>query len=828
MSSQLKGIVAGILSGDSLIVRFVDNVQTQVICLEHLVAPKFGRSDGTFPDEPHGYASWEYLRDLCIGKRVIVHSNNPSNQTRTHPAFGPLTVTFTKIELYETQEDIGILACQNGWAKLRETKSVYPKHASYIAELTKAQEAAQAAKRGIWSETPGFVRQLPQKPNVEQILTTREFDCNIDGIKAATILSVFLLPNHENIYLNLAGCKVCYFKEDDPIREESKKDSINKFLNRKLRIRITSYLESNFQSYQNQANEIPSFVGCIITPKMDLAVADSIKKGYATFYKKTADQCLDPNLYIHRQLLAQKEKAGFWAKNEPQSRINTNLQQMNGIVTSVRGSSGLYVLVEGQRKVIYFNDIHVPRFSTTVGCESNGFEAREFLRQNYRQKYFTIEIEAQFEDHLYGTISMKGKSINEDLVEKGLATVDKDPVCGVPSSKHAALVAAEERAKAAHVGVHASVTPDPFKFTDLTYTKNLNDKLNEYKGHRFHCIIEHILSTTRYTVLLTEEKVLIRVALNGLLPIAPNDHFGHDAKAFCMDNFLNTEAEIEILSLDEHTGTFYVNMYDSEKKNIAAKILMRGYSEIRPKILKSNEEKIPQELIDAQDKGKSFNEGLWQDKTRHLQDLQMGTVYPVSVVCVSTPTNIVIQHNGEALKTIAKELADMKLDESRFTEIPLKNDCLVYHVKNQSFRVRIEQINQNEKTATVRLIDYCTSTEAKFDDLYKLPPNLYTIPPQGRQVVLAGLQEVPKSPEKTKEDTRFIYELIQNACLYMHLVSDKDNDPSVILLDREKMEEAGSLSQVIIQKRMATYQEVPNLPPQFNNIFEILKNVKPE
>lgn len=828
--TQLKGIVTGILSGDSLIVRFVDNVATQVVCLEHLIAPKFGRSDGSFPDEPHGYNSWEYLRDLCINKRVLVDQNQQTNQTRMHPAFGYLPVTYTRVHLNETKEDVGELACRNGWVKLRDTKNQYHKSSQYVDQLRKAQEDAKANKLGIWADGEGFVRHLPVKANVDEILAQREFDCNVDGLRAATILSVFLLPNHQNVYITLAGCKVCYFPENDPIREEMKKDSITKFLNRKLRIRITSCVEHNSQN----SNDVPTFIGCIISPKMDLAVANTIERGFATFYKKTAEQCLDPNLYIHKQLIAQKNKAGYWSKNEPpQPPQQTGPQTFSGIVTSIRGSSGLCVLVEGQRKIVYFNNIHVPRFSTTVGCEPNGFEAREYLRTNFRKKFVSVELEAQFEDRHFGTISMRGKSISEQLVEEGFATVDKEPVCGIPSSKLEALKNAEQNAINSHRNIHAFVQPEPFKFIDLTSTKNLNAQLNEFKGHKLTCIIEHILSTTRYTVLvLGDTKYLIRVALNGLLPIAPNDSFGHTAKAYCQDNLLQIETEIEVVGADEYTGAFYVNMTmkDANKSNVAIKILEEGYSEIHPRVLKSNE--VSQDLIDAQQAAKASNRGIWQDKTRHTFDLAMGQVYPVNVVLVNSPTNIIVQHNSEPIKRIAAELQGINLAESKITDTPLKNECLVYHTKDHSFRVRVESIDTAKKTAYVRLIDYSQQTEASFDDLYKLPQVLLSIPPQGRQVVLAGLKETndPKrgSSDQAKKDTMFIWELVKDACLYMHLVSDKENEPQVVLLDREDMENAGCLGTVLIQKRMATYQPVPNAPPQFNRIFEVLQSIQPQ
>ena len=76
---MLKGRIDGILSGDSVVIRFVNPGPEEhlIISLEHLVAPKFGSNDGRIKDEPCGYESWNFLRSFCIGKRVLVHNNNP-------------------------------------------------------------------------------------------------------------------------------------------------------------------------------------------------------------------------------------------------------------------------------------------------------------------------------------------------------------------------------------------------------------------------------------------------------------------------------------------------------------------------------------------------------------------------------------------------------------------------------------------------------------------------------------------------------------------------------------------------------------------------------
>jgi endonuclease YncB( thermonuclease family) len=809
----MKGIVCGILSGDSLIVRFVDNPQApiQIVCLEYLIAPKFGRSDGAVKDEPFGFDAWTFLRDNCIGKRVLVQSCRPTQQERIHPAFGHLSVIYTKVTLAETNQDVGLMVCREGWVKLREMKNFKSSTSQYMAELTKAQEEAKEQKKGIWCGKEGFVRKLPVKVNIENILNQKEFECNVEGIKNSTTLSLFVLPTHENIILSLAGVKPVTF-DNEKMRELARVDARNKFLNKKVHIRITQFNEQ-FKNF----NDVPSFIGSILDKPLQAAVADTVGKGYAFFNKKNQDYCPNTDDILMKQYFAQQKKNGFWETHD--ATAPEIAPSIAGIITSIKGSNGLNIIVEGQNKTIYLNNIKVPRYSTIIGSEAGGFEAREFLRKRYIKKFVSIDIEGQTEDRIYGTVSMKGVSINEELVENGLAEYS-EPVFGIKSSRQQKIIEAERKAKAAKIGIWSEKF-QPFLVTDYTSSKNLQEQLAQIQGKSVKCIIEYILSSTRYTVLIPELHWLIRVSLDGLIPLASNDKFGKIAKNFCQENILQSEVEIVAKSIDDKLCLFWVDMKQLDGQNIAIKILELGYSEIHPKFLATQETDI-QYLKDAQDSAKARSQGIWCDHTRHLQELGRGTSYPVTVTAVWNPTTLVVQHNGDAFKTVTQILNTVETE--RIKEIPLKNDCLVYHVKGRFFRVRVENVDANKQVANVRLIDYHQPTEAKFEDLHVLPEALRSIPPQGRPITLAGLKAIEKTREEIKADCDYIWEIVKDAVLYLQVVKNDDAEPSVVLLDRETIDGAGCLGSVLVQKKIASYVE-GEYPAEFSQIFAQLKAI---
>ena len=803
MDGEMRGFVAGILSGDSLIVRFVGH-QTQVVCLEYLMAPKFGSSTQV-QDEPFGYDAWAFIRDISIGKRVLVQESRPTKTQRFHPAFGNLPVIFTRITLADTQEDLGLLACREGWVKIRDMKDFKVSN-SYMTELQEAQKEAEENKRGIWCGRPGFVRRLPVRVDPDKLMRIREFDVNVESIRSATSFSVNVLPTHENITLSITGCRPAAnskFHENDKLYEESKEVTRNKFLNRKVRVHLTQFIEG----------EYPYFSGYFVDPKMDLALADSITKGLVLFNKKTQEQCPNPDLYLRCQFQAQLKKAGYWAKNTFQNQSQEG--QFQGRITSIRGSDSFYLSLEGnQKRIVRLNNVSVPRFSTVIGCEPYGFEIREFLRQNFHNKVVTVILEGNTEDHLFGTVLYNNISIQEVLCEKGYAKV-ADPVCNIPSARLEQIKALEQKAKEQKIGIWAPTQPAPFVYEDFTLYGHPPPK--QLQGQKYNCIIEHIITSTRYKILIPEIKAFVNVSLNGLVNISQQDKFGQESKMYCYDSLLQTEAEVEFITIDDYKTIIGWVVMRQNGQNIAIKILERGLSEISPKALKTSE--IDQSLKDAQAKAKAQFLGIWSDRTRHPLDLVFYQPYPVTVSSIFSPIQLAVQFNFGHMVQIEQALQQ---PTEKLMENPLKNECCVYRFNNASFRARVETVNNQTGNISVTLIDYATTREVKLDELYKLPPMLYNLPPQCRIVTLAGLKLNDESKEQLQENTDKVWNTVNKSQLYMYLISDDGPEPTVLLLDKPTIENAGTLNFYLVQNNMATYQE-GTYPEQFQFLFNQLK-----
>jgi hypothetical protein len=120
-SLSLEGFVEAILSGDSPIIRFPNSPYPRLaVALLFSAAPKCGSLNGLLQDEPYGWDSWSFLRELALRKPVSVKSDiKPGLHSCTHSTFsGQIPVPFSRVKFIRTDEDIVFLAIAAGWVKI--------------------------------------------------------------------------------------------------------------------------------------------------------------------------------------------------------------------------------------------------------------------------------------------------------------------------------------------------------------------------------------------------------------------------------------------------------------------------------------------------------------------------------------------------------------------------------------------------------------------------------------------------------------------------------------------------------------------------------------
>lgn len=815
MTSNFRGIVDGILSGDSLIIRFLPpcKVPIQIISLEHLVAPKFGLPDGEIKDEPFGYDSWNFLRKLCIGKRVLVSpSFKDTKYTRFHPSFGHLPISFTSVCLYDEEQknpDVGILATRAGWVKLR-SHSTNSNSSTYLSTLRAEEEAAKNAKVGIWSPEQGFVRQLPVPFTDEDIFSQREFKAIVKGVINATTLSLFLLPRHLQVQIQLAGCKPPRQTNDsNNLANEAKQTSIRTFLHREITIRICQKSEMN----PNQKGE-PSYVGCLIGAP-DTRIVKLISDGLAIYYPKTADFAPNADLYIQAEMQAKNSKRNIWA-NAPATQPK-ELKEFTGTCTSIRSSSSLF-LTNGEEKHIYFlSSVKVPYFFYNGGgggADVLGFEAREFLRNNYHGKQIRAVPNGYASNRDYATLYCGSVCINEEICRVGLSK-HSEPFVGSPSERDSQIKTAEEEAKNKKIGLFADTLPAPITITDISQF-SMKSKAQEYfselQGKTLNVIIEHVAAGSKFHVYIPDRGLYIRTGINGLLPSSMKDKFGNEAKLFCQQNFMQCSAEINIQEIDI-SGSFLSEIIvltkDNQRINIGKELIKKGLAEIHPKISAADPE-----LVQLQKEAIANGLGIWGDKTRHLRELHYGTVEKVKVISVWNPITYAIQFFGNQIETIEQTLVQPlnPLSSEDIRQLHL-NDCIAVKTKVETvtssdlngveniFRARIESFDEtNTKITSVKLIDLALDSK-DFTEVFKLPDELISIEPQSRTIRLGCLSLA--RTDKNEQDVDIVKNVVTDAVLYMHLMYD-DEMPNVLLTDKPNVD-SGSLNAYLLSLGVGNY-----------------------
>jgi staphylococcal nuclease domain-containing protein 1 len=134
-----QAIVKSIVSGDTVVLKGKSGSE-MTFSLNNVNAPLFTKSQ----EEPFGFESREYLRQLLIGKSVkfrVEHSG-------TNRQYGQLFVQ----QPVNGETNVSRILVQAGWIK---TKTIDPKKSSdEFNELVELEALARKKTVGLWAEQP--------------------------------------------------------------------------------------------------------------------------------------------------------------------------------------------------------------------------------------------------------------------------------------------------------------------------------------------------------------------------------------------------------------------------------------------------------------------------------------------------------------------------------------------------------------------------------------------------------------------------------------------------------------------------------------------------
>ncbi|OHT05419.1 Tudor domain containing protein [Tritrichomonas foetus] len=758
-----RGIVNGVLSGDSLLIRFLPPCPTplQIVSLENVCAPRYGSNNGDKNDEPHGCESFEFLRKLCIGQRVSVpQTGRVADRSRGHSIFGKLPVVFRHVTLCDQDnKDIALTTTRAGWTRVRP-----PKYKDeYVDVLLEAQTKAQEERRGIWRPN-GIIRQLPVRYDPEIIAKTKYYNALVEGVLNGTTLTLFLQPRNEYIFFQIAGCMAPSTRKDNTAEygQESREFIARCLLDRIIRIQICDYTDNKL------------FIGCILG-KHDVSVRSLISNGLAKFRSYLTQYTLTGDDYLRAENEAKKQKMNLWCDFSPPSHLNFETKRFTGRVYSIINSNIILVFSEKEQRIrkVHLNFIRVPPFCS----EPFGFEAREFLRKLIVGKNITAVIDGSIDDYgEFGTVFLDNVNINEELCKQGLACTVESPIYGYEASMSPyfdKFVKAENEAKRKKLNIWADKQPAVFEFGKVT------TKLDHEKG-----VIERCLKGCRFIVSVPSKKVSLRLGLNG---ITPSDDYVEETKTFCGNNFTQRDVIFDVSNFDKsHLAYSNLKVIDGDKTiDVAAEILANGFAEVNPNSPHN------QDHIAAQNRARHEHKGIWKSLEPAVPPLEYDKVYRVNIEKVIDPLTFVVHHLSEKVEE------ELQNANKPITFPPSVNELVVAKTDRDAFLAVIESVNEKNGTCHVSLIEYKSENEMPKEKLFELPESLKNMEKQTKKVHLGCLCD-------PIEDLESVRELIDGAILYMHLMYVDDQE-EVLLTDSESIT-SGSLNAMLINMKIAKYK----------------------
>jgi staphylococcal nuclease domain-containing protein 1 len=333
-----------------------------------------------------------------------------------------------------------------------------------------------------------------------------------------------------------------------------------------------------------------------------------------------------------------------------------NFQSFHGDVRRILGTAALEVDVRGESRLVQFSCIRVPPFIPGGGAEPFSFEARERLRKLLIGQHVEVFVDGAAEDRFFGTVFFGNTCVNEVLIREGFARVH-EPICGRESKRMAVFRKAQADATAALVGSHGRAEVPPLVVRDysLNTSKDVAMRhLAEFRNVKMRGIVEDILGGNRFALLVSDRRVMVRCAVNGLRPLSPSDRLGQEAMAFCAQRYLNREVELSIQEVDR-SGDYIANMCllaGAARVDIAVALLGEGLAEIHDRTASA----LPnfQQLIEVRDRATRNGYGKWADPSRFEAALEVGRFYSVRLIRATTAVDCIVQFLSEIIQEMYK------------------------------------------------------------------------------------------------------------------------------------------------------------------------------
>ena len=659
---MIKGLVKGVLSGDTIIISGALSKDYSLpeeinLTLTGVFAPKIGNSS-KLEEEPYSFESREFLRKLLIGK--VVHYK--IDYTHNDRKFGHI-----KFENKLINAEI----IKSGLAKIgylpKNQENIYK--TDLWASLKAAEKEAMDNKRGIYEvkeekdESNKHVRKLGNLSDIEEakkkITELIESGDNLDAIVEyvfnTSMLSIYIPSLSCFAKVNLRFVQIPSNTKDPELFKIGKAKTERLCLSKDVKLKIfdmdgTGNLtgdiflqieksEQNLAQYLLKNGFCKSFTGGNKNPKVF--------------------NLLDINMARAAENEAKAKRVGLW-KNEnipEMKKIKKENQEDLSQAKCIMVNSGdsLTVLNKKKEEVrIFLSNLKAPALAKFGSDEQNkpwAFQSKEFIRKKLVGKTLICELDyihtinlenlskkdleknkdskrvMKFYTVYYPDEKKQNICINVELIENGLANLTNYKIEeGNPSKEFDSMLRAEQEAKKNKVGLHSTKVPPLCTYSDLIVSGKTKKKefVNFLTGlQNMNCVIDFCFSATKLKLRIDEKQVMIPFNLLGVKSFSNDKNnsslfqkyfkLSHD---YAVDLLLQRDAICDIIQSDK-VGNYFGNLiyFENNKKlNFGTTLIEKGFAVVNERSYDKGKNKYIEEMKNAEKKAMKEKVGLWADE----------------------------------------------------------------------------------------------------------------------------------------------------------------------------------------------------------------------
>lgn len=662
--------VKSVLSGDTVVLTGRPTGPGQkapvvIFTFERVTAPRMASKANANIDDPGAFPAREWLRKLCVGKQVAFETRK-QGATAGDRVYGLLFMPNPNGD--DTKMNLAVEAVRAGHATPKvliqaDDENISAEQegdpvAEYERALNNALQEAKTNGVGVHAESPlvRTIKNAGEEFQTSELIETvkkysvgNEVTCVIEYIFDGSRFRVHVTDpdlqaaglQYANFTLILGGVasprmgnpRLNPPTRNEPYAEDARAFVEARLLHRELKISLHGTDKSGICA-----------VGTVHHPRGNIGV-ELLKNGLARVSDWSARMMnpLDIPAFRVAENNAKRTNTGVWHSYAP-PQLSGDSEIIGQIVEVLTGDT-VAILPAGQ---LYDSDAKLKKVSLAsvrsprVGNEKIGkpddpyaYECKDRLRvlcagKNVR---VTIHYEREIpmgqdtENRQFGTISVgKREDVGEVLVVEGLAVTQHHRDDEEKSPRYDLLVAAENAAKAAEKGVHASKAYKKSTSNDLTDPK----KAKAYSGSlmragKLKAVVEYVFNGSRYKLFVPSENCHIVFALENLKspqPSAPSsvvsrgqarpaEPFGDASKRHARMSVLQRTVEITCKGVTMGgviTGGLFVGG-GAQRRDFALEMVGCGLATVDQRKIDYGE--ASKTIVDAQIHAKTNRVGLW-------------------------------------------------------------------------------------------------------------------------------------------------------------------------------------------------------------------------